>query len=62
MRLHSWLSPKCHVGESSLAGIGVFASRPLAEGELVAVWGGVIYTARKSMAWRTYPPLQDTPI
>lgn len=45
MRLHSWLSPKCFVGESPREGMGVFASAPLEAGELVAVWGGVIYTA-----------------
>ena len=45
MRLHSWLSPKCKVGESPLAGIGVFAADLIEAGELVAVWGGVIYTA-----------------
>jgi len=45
MRLHSWLSPKCHVGESPREGMGVFASEPLTARELVAVWGGVIYSA-----------------
>lgn len=45
MRLHSWMSAKCRTGTSGLAGIGVFADQPFAAGELVAVWGGVIYTA-----------------
>jgi len=44
-RLHSWLSPKCRVAPSPLEGLGVFAAQPFAPGELVAVWGGVIYTA-----------------
>ena len=62
MRLHSWLSPKCRVAESPLSGIGVFAADSFTEGELVAVWGGVIYTASEldSLAgdfphFRTHP-------
>lgn len=62
MRLHSWLSPKCRVGESRLAGVGVFATMPFEVGELVAVWGGVIYTAAEVNAlgavfphFRTHP-------
>lgn len=45
MRLHSWLSPKCDISQSTLQGLGVFASSVIFEQELVAVWGGVIYSA-----------------
>ena len=45
MRLHSWLSPKCRVGASPLEGMGVFAASSIATGELVCIWGGVVYTA-----------------
>lgn len=62
MRLHSWLSPKCRVQESPRAGLGVFAAETIRSGELVAVWGGVIYTAAEvaSLAeafphFRTHP-------
>lgn len=44
-RLHSWLSPKCFVAHSSLGGLGVFASEPVAAEELVAVWGGIVLRA-----------------
>ena len=45
MRLHSWLSSKCGVGGSRLHGHGVFAIDYIAKGELVALWGGVVYSA-----------------
>lgn len=44
MRLHSWLSSKCRVEPSSWDGLGVFATQPIDAEELVAVWGGVVYT------------------
>ncbi len=62
MRLHSWLSPKCEVATSPLEGMGVFAAEAIAEGELVCVWGGVVYTAAEVDAigvafphFRTHP-------
>ena len=62
MRLHSWLSPKCFVGESRLDGIGVFAKEPISEGELVSVWGGIVYSTDEIVAlgdtfknFRTHP-------
>jgi len=62
MRLHSWLSPKCRAGESSLAGIGLFARESFAAGELVAVWGGVIYTAAEIDALGvTFPHFRTHP-
>ncbi|MCU0492350.1 MAG: SET domain-containing protein [Chloroflexaceae bacterium] len=47
MRIHSLLSPKCRVGSSEISGRGVFAVEPFAVGELVAVWGGKVYTAEE---------------
>lgn len=44
MRVHSYLSPKCRVGKSPISGSGVFAGESFAPGELVAVWGGKVYT------------------
>lgn len=45
MRLHSLLVPKCRLGTSGINGRGIFAAADLSAGELVAVWGGKIYTA-----------------
>jgi hypothetical protein len=45
MRIHSLLSPKCKLSRSSIEGDGVFAGQSFQPGELVAVWGGKIYTA-----------------
>lgn len=45
MRIHSLLSPKCSVGRSPISGSGVFAAGLFEPGELVAVWGGKVYTA-----------------
>jgi uncharacterized protein len=47
MRIHSLLSPKCRVERSPISGCGVFAAEPFEAGELVAVWGGKIYTAEE---------------
>ena len=44
MRIHSLLSPKCRVLQSTISGKGIFAIEPFQKGELVAVWGGKIYT------------------
>jgi hypothetical protein len=44
MRIHSLLSPKCRIEASSISGSGVFATEPFTVGELVAVWGGIVYT------------------
>lgn len=47
MRIHSLLSPKCRASQSSVSGKGIVATEPFAERELVAVWGGKIYTAEE---------------
>lgn len=47
MRIHSQLSPKCRVDRSKIAGRGVFADQPFEPGELVAIWGGIVYTAEE---------------
>jgi len=56
MRLHSWLTPKCEARCSALAGVGVFATAPIEPLELVAVWGGVIYTYPEIQAMGTAFP------
>src|SRR5208337_2618791 len=63
MRIHSFLSPKCQVRSSSISDKGVFASSSFAEGELVAVWGGKVYTADEvsQMAVR-FPHFNTHPI
>lgn len=45
MRLHSILSPKCQVRMSQIDGKGVFAVDHIDAEELLAVWGGKVYTA-----------------
>ena len=47
MRIHSLLSPKCCVRQSPSNGRGVFAKEAFEAGELVAVWGGKVYTAEE---------------
>lgn len=47
MRIHSLLSPKCHVARSGIDGRGVFAGESFRSGEIVAVWGGKVYTAEE---------------
>lgn len=46
MRIHSALSSKCHIQTSKISGSGVFAKEAINKGEMVAVWGGVIYSKK----------------
>lgn len=43
-RLHSYLAPSCFVKRNPNGELGVFAKNQIAEGELISVWGGKIYT------------------
>jgi SAM-dependent methyltransferase len=62
-RIHSWLSPKCRVQVSALCGQGVFARVSIAAGELITVWGGVVYTADEVETWAvTYPKMNTNPV
>lgn len=45
MRIHSLLSPRCKVTQSPISGRGIIAIDDFKAGELVAVWGGKIYSA-----------------
>ena len=47
MRIHSILSPKCFIQTSTIEGKGVYSNNFLEEGEIVAIWGGKIYTANE---------------
>lgn len=47
MRIHSLLSPKCFIQNSSIGGKGVFAKESFEEGDIVAIWGGKIYTSKE---------------
>jgi hypothetical protein len=44
MLIHSWMSPKCRLAPSSKSGMGIFASFLIEPREIVAVWGGKVYT------------------
>jgi SET domain-containing protein len=44
MRTHSYLSKKCIVQKSQLGGYGVFTLKKITMGDLIAVWGGVVYS------------------
>lgn len=60
MRIHSLLSPKCRVKSSPISGSGVFAAEPFAPGELVAVWGGKVYTAEECARFGKVLPQFET--
>lgn len=47
MRIHSFLSPKCRVGKSKIMGRGVIAKKGIKKNELIAVWGGTIYSDKE---------------
>lgn len=44
MRIHSLLNPKCSVGRSAVDGQGVFATARIEFDEVVAVWGGKVFS------------------
>jgi len=39
---HRWITKKSKPGESSIHEIGMFATEPIAKGEVIAVYGGII--------------------
>lgn len=49
MRIYSYLSPKCatKLQDSQIHRNGVFATAPIKQGELVAIWGGYIMTTEE---------------
>jgi len=47
MKVHSYLSPKCKIRKSPLHGSGVFAKTKIFHGEVIALWGGNVYTAEE---------------
>lgn len=63
MRLHSILSPKCEVRKSPIDGLGVFAKAPIRKDELVALWGGKIYSdAEARNVARKQPHFRDAAV
>ena len=48
MKIHSWLSKKCLVRESCVGGKGVFANADIKKTEMIALWGGKIYSASEA--------------
>jgi len=44
MKQHSYLSPKCRVEKSVIDRRGVFAKETIARGDIIALWGGVVYS------------------
>lgn len=47
MKIHSFLSKKCSIKKSATGGLGVYANKSFKKDELVALWGGVIYSAEE---------------
>jgi len=39
---HRWITPKAKPQKSPIDGLGMFAVKPIAKGEVVAVYGGII--------------------
>jgi len=44
MKRHSYLSPNCAIQKSAIHGRGVFAKKNIAENEMIALWGGIVYS------------------
>ncbi len=61
---HPWIDPRLVVGESKINGKGIFTTKPIKEGELVMIWGGVLIP-RENTDWdkyrlQTMVPISDT--
>lgn len=44
MKVHSYVSLKCRVGQSSFDRNGLFAEQSIEKGEIVAIWGGQVFS------------------
>ena len=56
MKQHSYLSPKCRVEKSAIHKRGVFATEIITSGEIIALWGGIVYSsAEVTRLARKYP-------
>jgi uncharacterized protein len=63
MKTHSYLSKKCEVRVSPLAGKGVFAKKIISKGELISVWGGIIYSADEvEKLAKKFPIFNQSPV
>lgn len=51
----SWLDPRVEVRSSPIEGRGIFASEPIKKGEVVVVWGGLIFTEEEIEAGKAKP-------
>jgi hypothetical protein len=59
----SWIDPRIEVRASAIQGRGMFATQPIHAGEVVIVWGGMVFTRAEIAAGRaqvfTVAPLDD---
>jgi SET domain-containing protein len=54
-RRESWIDPRLELGASPIHGEGVRAREPIALGEVVIIWGGVVMTEDDIRAGRAKP-------
>jgi uncharacterized protein len=47
MKRHSYLSPKGCTQQSPIHGWGIFAKQNIAQGEMIALWGGIVYSRKE---------------
>jgi len=60
MQIHSYLSPKCESRKSPLHGYGIFAKTKILYGEVIALWGGVVYSSEEVARLATQDPRFET--
>jgi hypothetical protein len=60
MLIHSWMSDKCRVVRSTERGTGIFAGALFQPSEIVAVWGGKVYTQAEIDRWAKIHPRFET--
>jgi SET domain-containing protein len=62
MRIHSVITDKCMPGRSKMDGMGLFAKKTINKGELIAIWGGVIYSKKDIQKMsKKYPNMVSHP-
>jgi SET domain-containing protein len=60
MKQHSYLSPKCRVEKSAIHKRGVFARERISRGEIIALWGGVVYSLQETIQLAKKYPYFET--
>ena len=55
MNIAAWIHPAVEMRPSPIAGMGMFARRTILAGEIVIIWGGVVFSLQEIQAGKADP-------